>query len=946
MTGSGREDAARVDELIRENDRLREEVRTVQAATAATLSRATRIAQVVSALVQLTDPQEILDRAASEVAEQFFCDIAAFLMPAPGTSGTSAPLALRSHWGIPDRSAPDTVEDPPAEVTGLAPAAPLAGPAEELTVPAWLRPSAPRHLAWVKLVVRGEHLGFLLLARRADEPFSPSDVRELGLITSRIALAVDNGRLYSRTLEQVRLLQRLHEVAASFAGALELEPVVESLATTLVEEVPVTGAAVYVGGKLGLEVAAEAGIVEAPVAVPDDVARTWPDDNLILMHMGGRTVGALLLNERPPAGSEADSFLKHMADLGSLSIGKSQLFARLRTQAESDPLTGLPNRTMLMGRLESAVSASRERGTDLAVVFVDLDAFKSVNDTYGHDVGDQLLIEVAGRLTDVAGKDDIVARLGGDEFVLMKIDTDIDEALAVAQEIRSTILEPHDLGGTIVFNKASVGVAMASASNYHPKTLMRNADAGMYADKLRVYQTRSGSTATTRSRPRERALPTAAQRRAMRSHRPPRASRAMTTAVAMAAENLRQWCDARTQRSGAGFKGAAGEAVHRILRIAREELDMDLTWLSHFVDGQQTFDAFEGDPGSFSLSVESGIALGETYCARVLDGRLRAVVPDTAADERTATLPVTREHRIGAYLGAPVFAQRGGLYGMLCAVSHEADPSLQSRDIKVLHMLAGMLAEPVALHLAREAQASTFARNAASMLEAGGLTVHLQPIVDLATGATISVEALARFASYPYSVEGWFAQAHEAGCGTELEIDAMLNACRLVDLLPEPLTLAVNASPDVACSSALLDVVTGAGPGRIVVEITEHRRASEPSMFASAIRRLKEYGAGVAIDDAGTGYSDLRQILEMQPDIIKLDRSLVDGVDVDPVKVALVQALVAFAEDTGISLVAEGISTTPIRDVLRELGVDCGQGYALGHPEPAEQVLERLRTTL
>src|SRR6185369_13245343 len=135
------------------------------------------------------------------------------------------------------------------------------------------------------------------------------------------------------------------------------------------------------------------------------------------------------------------------------------------------------------------------------------------------------------------------------------------------------------------------------------------------------------------------------------------------------------------------------------------------------------------------------------YCARVLDGRLPAAVPDTAADQRTATLPVTAKHRIGAYLGAPVFGQRGGLYGMLCAVSHAAEPSLQSRDIKVLHMLADMLAEPVAVHLAREAQTSTFARNAASMLDAGGMTVHLQPIVDLSTGDPISVEALARFAA-------------------------------------------------------------------------------------------------------------------------------------------------------------------------------------------------------
>jgi EAL domain-containing protein (putative c-di-GMP-specific phosphodiesterase class I) len=230
------------------------------------------------------------------------------------------------------------------------------------------------------------------------------------------------------------------------------------------------------------------------------------------------------------------------------------------------------------------------------------------------------------------------------------------------------------------------------------------------------------------------------------------------------------------------------------------------------------------------------------------------------------------------------------------------------------------------------------------MLDAGGMTVDLQPIIDLESGEAVSVEALARFANYPYSVEGWFAQAHEAGCGPELEIDAVVNAYRLLDPLPRPLTLAINATPDVACSDALLEVVTGVDPSRIVVEITEHRRASEPLMVAPAIRRLKSRGVQVAIDDAGTGYSDLRQILELQPDIVKLDRALVDRVHVDSVKVALVQALVAFAKDTGMRLVAEGISNFAIRDALRELHVDFGQGYALGRPEPAEEVIARLRS--
>jgi EAL domain-containing protein (putative c-di-GMP-specific phosphodiesterase class I) len=253
-----------------------------------------------------------------------------------------------------------------------------------------------------------------------------------------------------------------------------------------------------------------------------------------------------------------------------------------------------------------------------------------------------------------------------------------------------------------------------------------------------------------------------------------------------------------------------------------------------------------------------------------------------------------------------------------------------------------VLSDPLTVDLARDDQSSTFVRNAMAMLDAGGMSVALQPIVDLATGETASVEALSRFATYPYSVEGWFTQAHQAGFGEAIETDAAMLAHGLLELLPSPMTLAINASPDIAGSPEFLELMTRTDPTRIVVEITEHRRASQPSLFASSIRRLQARGVQVAIDDAGAGYADLRQILELQPDIIKLDRALIAGVDEDPVKLALVQAFVAFAKNTGVYLVAEGISRESTRDLLRELRVDYGQGYALSPPEPAASLIARL----
>src|SRR5262249_52825874 len=160
-------------ELDREIGRLRQEVQHAHAVSAAALSRATRLAQLVSSLSPLTDPQEILDRAAYEVAEQFGADVAAFLtrIRPPGEQHPiDDSLARPGHGATRAGRGPGTVEARPAEVVKLEPIQPLSGSADDIGVPDWLRPIRPRHLVWAKLALRNEPLGFMVLARRSDEP--------------------------------------------------------------------------------------------------------------------------------------------------------------------------------------------------------------------------------------------------------------------------------------------------------------------------------------------------------------------------------------------------------------------------------------------------------------------------------------------------------------------------------------------------------------------------------------------------------------------------------------------------------------------------------------------------------------------------------------------------------------------------------------------------------
>lgn len=159
---------------------------------------------------------------------------------------------------------------------------------------------------------------------------------------------------------------------------------------------------------------------------------------------------------------------------------------RAQYQAQHDMLTGLPNRVLLVDRLDSALARAERSGQGLAVLFLDLDRFKHINDTMGHRVGDQLLQAVAQRLQGHLRESDTVARLGGDEFVVLLEGIDqLDTARAVAIKIRTSFDEPLVAGDNQIFTKPSIGIAGYPEHGRMSDTLMRLADAAMYHAKRR-----------------------------------------------------------------------------------------------------------------------------------------------------------------------------------------------------------------------------------------------------------------------------------------------------------------------------------------------------------------------------------------------------------------------------------------------------------------------------
>jgi diguanylate cyclase (GGDEF)-like protein/PAS domain S-box-containing protein len=157
---------------------------------------------------------------------------------------------------------------------------------------------------------------------------------------------------------------------------------------------------------------------------------------------------------------------------------------QLRHLAFHDPLSQLPNRALFLDRLEQALARARRHGRPVAVLFLDLDNFKVINDSLGHQAGDALLIETAQRLQGCLRAGDTVARLGGDEFtILLEEVADQDEAIAVAERIAEVLRAPIQVAEREVFVSASIGLALSSACGDQPDTLLRNADIALYQAK-------------------------------------------------------------------------------------------------------------------------------------------------------------------------------------------------------------------------------------------------------------------------------------------------------------------------------------------------------------------------------------------------------------------------------------------------------------------------------
>lgn len=376
--------------------------------------------------------------------------------------------------------------------------------------------------------------------------------------------------------------------------------------------------------------------------------------------------------------------------------------------------------------------------------------------------------------------------------------------------------------------------------------------------------------------------------------------------------------------------------LNGVVGLTHRHLGPDVVFIAELTGGGLVYRAAAGEAAAFNIVLNDAPLAGTAYCQKLACGEIPSYVCDTSTDRPQPELPVSSATHVGSYIGVPLWLSDGTLYGAFCCLSRQPDHELGARDARFMAMLAEMIVNSLdELRSGQQLRAGVEA-----LIKSESVRVAYQPIIDLRTDACVGVEALARFPAPYLSPDETFAAAEGFGLGLALEELVVRRAWPILEQLGSDQFMALNLTPGSLLALARRANDRPETPlSSLVVEVTEHTAIERYADLRHELVHLRERGLRIAVDDAGAGYASLRHVLELRPDIIKLDRSLIHGLAEDRARSLVASAFVSLAGDLGATVVAEGVERRADLQAVRDLGLHAAQGYLLGRPSTDPKAL-------
>lgn len=377
------------------------------------------------------------------------------------------------------------------------------------------------------------------------------------------------------------------------------------------------------------------------------------------------------------------------------------------------------------------------------------------------------------------------------------------------------------------------------------------------------------------------------------------------------------------------------ETMICLVQSVRKRLGMEVAFVSEFVDGRRMFRFVDSSEGVDIIAAGQGGPLDESYCQRVADGRLPELIHDAQQLPAALELPVTRSLPVGAHVSVPIRLGNGAVFGTFCTFSRYPNESMDERDLAMVRVFADLAGAMISKHLFAMEDAQLMRSRVLDVINNDRLTLVGQPIVELQSGNTVGFELLSRVSGpQPLRPDTLFDHAARVGLANTLGEITVAHARDVMRRANDHHFITLNLTPEFILKSDLCNLFDKDDLDNLVIEITEHAIIKDYAALRDRLAPLRKRGARVAVDDAGAGYASLRHILQLMPDIIKLDISLIKDIDQDAERQALASALVSFSRCRNYHLIAEGVEHAGELATLQSLGTEWGQGYLFARPTP------------